>query len=85
MKHTHEYPALCLFCININLVEFSQDRVQWLQRVKERFDSIATSFSKRKPVFLSIFHCPGNRESLLQNNVREDSLIREYSLLFFIT
>ena len=84
MKHSREYPALCLFCININVVEFSQDHVKWLQSVTEKFNAIANSFSKRKPVFLSIFNCLGNRDTLLQHNVREDSLIREYPFYYFI-
>ena len=39
-KHSQKYPALCLFCISVDLTKFTQDRSSWLQSVKEQFSEI---------------------------------------------
>lgn len=84
-KHSHRQPALCLFCISVDLVQLSQERGKWLQMVSEQFSSISNQFTGKKPSFISIFVCPGNKESLPPNGFREDVLIREYSLCHIYT
>lgn len=81
-KHSQKYPALCLFCISVDLTKFTQDRSSWLQSVKEQFSEIVNWFPEKKPAFLSIFVCPGNKDGLLQNGIREDMLIREYVIYY---
>ena len=76
-KHSHKYPALCLFCVSVDLTRFTQDRSSWLQSVSEQFSEIANWFPEKKPAFLSIFVCPGNKDGLVQKGIREDMLIRE--------
>lgn len=83
-KHSNIYPALCLFCINVDVDQYNQDRSNWLQMVKNKFDEVSNLYPKRKPVVLSLFVCPGNRETLAHGNVREDGLIREYHILLVI-
>ena len=76
-KHSHKYPALCLFCVSVDLTKFTQDRSSWLQSVSEQFSEIVNLFPEKKPAFLSIFVCPGNKDGLVQKGIREDLLIRE--------
>ena len=83
---TEKCNASCPNCFNaqtrsnseMDLTKFTQDRSSWLQSVKEQFSEIVNWFPEKKPAFLSIFVCPGNKDGLLQNGIREDMLIREY-------
>lgn len=77
-KHSHKQPALCLFCISIDLIQLVHEREKWLQDISKQFSRVSNQYSSKKPAFLSIFVCPGNRESLLPNGIREDGLIREF-------
>lgn len=81
-KHSHVQPALCLFCVSVNLHALSADCQKWKTTVSEQFQRYQAYFGKQVPSFLSIFVCPGNRDSLNEGSVKEDVLIREWAFDF---
>ena len=81
-KHSHVQPALCLFCVSANLHALSADCQKWKTTVSEQFQRYQAYFGKQVPSFLSIFVCPGNRDSLNEGSVKEDVLIREWAFDF---
>ena len=80
-KHSHKQPALCLFCVSVDLQKISIDHTVWVKSICAQFEAIKSRFLDNVPAFLSIFVCPGNRHSLENGPIREDNLIREQVLL----
>ena len=78
-KHTHKQPALCIFCIPIDLNKLSTNGLEWKKQISEQYERIKSYYSKRVPMFIAIFVCPDSREKLISGPIREDQLIREYS------
>ena len=77
-KHTHKQPALCIFCVPVDLSKLSANSTEWKKQIGERYARIKSYYSKRVPTFIAIFVCPDSREKLISGSMREDQLIREY-------
>lgn len=76
-KHTHRQPALCIFCIPVDLRMISTDCQEWKKKIAEQYLRVKTHYQKRLPSFIAIFVCPDNRDELSSGPIREDQLIRE--------
>ena len=79
-KHSHTQPAICIFCVSIDINKLAVDRTGWLQTITDQLNHAEQYLSRNKPAFISIFVCPGNRDSLNRGKITEDVLIREYLL-----
>ena len=80
-KHSHRQPALCLFCVSVDLQLLTTDSQKWKIAVSDNYKRIKSYYGNRVPSFISIFVCPRGRDALNTSSIKEDQLIREYILM----
>ena len=81
-KHSHSQPAICIFCVSIDINRLATDRTKWHESVIKQYKYAVNALASNKPAFMTVFVCPGNRILLNQGSITEDLLVREYWIAY---
>lgn len=76
-KHSHTQPAICIFCVSIDINRLATDRTTWRESVVKQYQQALDALTTNKPAFMTVYVCPGNRLLLNQGPITEDLLVRE--------
>lgn len=76
-KHSHMQPAICIFCVGVDINGLATDRTKWRESIVNQYQHAVNALAANRPAFMTVYVCPGNRVLLNQGAVTEDLLIRE--------
>lgn len=77
-KHSHTQPAICIFCVSVDVNRLATDRTKWRESIVKQYKHAVNALAANRPAIMTVYVCPGNRVLLNQGAVTEDLLIREY-------